>query len=161
MKILRGLGIPMVSGAGAALAATLLLAAAGAQGGQPRAPLAYAGAAAADPGCSSPAHVDKSVTVTYSNGAVTAPPVDVPSCTIAKITLVSADPGSYQVSRVQGCDAKWPVTPAPAPPGRAVMVDANVSQASRGDWFYRVSVMDKQGEHTSAPCKSDPWIHNG
>lgn len=161
MKIFRGLRTPTVSGASAALAAALLLTAAVAVGGQPQTPLASAGAPAADHGCGPPAHVDVPVTVSYSNGSVTAPDVNVPFCTIAKITLQSADPGSYQVSRVHGCDANWPVKSASSPPGHVVIVDANVGQASRGNWYYQVTVTDKQGDHLSAPCKGDPWIHNG
>lgn len=160
MKVPNHYGVIHLSAAVTSFAAVLLVLSLAAGGNN-----AYAaggsGSAPTGPTCTSPKHQDISVTVSYSNGTVTAPPADVKFCTIAKISLESADPSSYQVSVVHGCDTKWPVKISPVQPGRVVMEDANVNKASRGDWFYRVTVRDNQGDHTSAPCKADPWIHNG
>jgi len=168
MRTLSRHSIPRRAVAAAPLAAALLLATACIQDAQAQTPAATGAAATSATACTSPQKTTETVTVGFDSGtqAVTVDPmvVEVPFCTVARITWVPADGAAYGVSKVQGC-AAWGMTHASARSGRVTRVDANTTQARRKYWYYQVFVTGSQGKKkgSSQPCNASdpPVIHNG
>ena len=154
--------------AAAALAAALLPATACLQNARAQSPATTSASSSSATTCTSPQKTTETVTVGFDSGtqAVTVDPmvVEVPFCTVARITWVPADGAAYGVSKVQGC-AAWGMTHASARSGRVTRVDANTTQARRKYWYYQVFVTGSQGKKkgSSQPCNASdpPVIHNG